>query len=94
MKRPTRDRHRKPPSKSSQASATLSPLQYMRMVLNDPTASKSRRDRMAVTLARYLYRRPSDYRPKKDRQAEAAKKAGVGSEWDTDLEFSGGRSRE
>jgi hypothetical protein len=99
MKRPVPDRQRKSAQKPSEAIATearavgLLPLEYMLSVMRDPSASKERRDRMAVTAARYLCPKAGD-KGKKGLAAEAAKEAGVGSEWDTDLQYSGGRPRE
>jgi hypothetical protein len=73
MKRPRPDRQRK---------VAQTPLQYMVSVMNDETASKERRDRMAVTAARYLHERPAGT-GKKGATAEAAREAANG--WDGDL---------
>ena len=78
MPQRTRDRQRK-----VARAAGLSPLQYMLAVMNDETASKQRRDRMAVTAARYLCPRPTD-KGKKGREVEAARKAAANG-WDGDL---------
>jgi hypothetical protein len=68
----------------ARAADEQSPLQYMLEVMRDPSASKSRRDRMAVTAARYLHPRPGD-KGKKNREADAARKAGAETEWGSDL---------
>jgi len=54
----------------------LLPLDYMLNVMNDPTASRSRRDRMAISAAKYIH--PLGDRNKKLDRAERAKKAGAG----------------
>ena len=94
MPRPTRNRQRKPPPRLPQDVATaaemkgLTPLAYMLRVLNDPGASKQRRDRMAVVAARYIHRRPGDDGVgKKQELLEAAREAG-GKEWADDLDGS------
>jgi hypothetical protein len=101
MKRPARNRQRKPRQKLPQAivtqarAAELLPLGYMLAVIRDPTAAASRRDRMAIAAAQYCHPRAADYRKgKKDHEAEVAKEAGAGTEWDSDLEYSDGRLRQ
>ena len=70
--------------------AKMKPLEYMLMVLNDPAADMTRRDRMAIAAAPYCHPRVADIaKGKKDRQAEAAVKAGAGTAWAGDLEFEG-----
>lgn len=62
------------------------PLQYMLAVMNDPKAETFRRDRMAIASAPFVHPRVADVaKGKKDRQAEAAATAGVGTEWADDL---------
>ena|SRR5207244_1822445 len=98
---PTNGR-RKPSPKPSEAIMTqtplkggVTPLDYMLGVMNDPTADASRRDRMAIAAAQYCHRRTADTRhTKKHHQAEAAKKAGAGTEWADDLQYLDGRSRQ
>jgi len=53
-------------------------------VVNDSTASARRRDRMAVTAARYMHPRPSPV-GKKRQQAAEAKRAAGDHEWGDDL---------
>ena len=55
----------------------LDPLTYMLRVMNDPTADKERRDRMAVAAAPYCHDRKGEG-GKKDERAERAKAAGEG----------------
>jgi hypothetical protein len=70
--------------------AKMLPLEYMLLVLNDPTADEVRRDRMAMAAAPYCHPRVADsVRGKKDLQAEAAETAGNGTVWGSDLEFDG-----
>ncbi len=69
-------------------SAGLSPLEYMLTVMRNPKADAVRRDRMAIAAAPFCHGRMSDeysYVGKKERQSEAAKVAGVGTEWEADL---------
>jgi hypothetical protein len=93
MGRSTSNSPRKPLTNLPQPNLTgtrpLSPLQYMLNIVNDATASASRRDRMAVVAARYMHPRPSSVR-KKRQQAEAAEKAG-GGVWAGDLDYIGHR---
>jgi hypothetical protein len=57
----------------------------MLMVMNDPTADETRRDRMAIAAAPFCHPRISDaVKGKKERQDEDAAKAG-GGEWADDL---------
>ncbi len=56
----------------------LTPLDYMLKVMNDPTADKERRDRMAIAAAPFLHPREGEGKGKKDEKAERAKKAGSG----------------
>jgi phage terminase small subunit len=94
-------RQRKPLPKPPQAILTeaqragLMPLDYMLAVVRDPDADAGRRDRMAIAAAQYCHPRAADYRKgKKDHEAETAEKAGVGTPWDSDLEYSDGRLRQ
>jgi hypothetical protein len=64
------------------------PLDYMLAVIRDETATRSRRDRMAIAAAPYCHARMADVvKGKKDQQAEAASMAGIGTTWSSDLEF-------
>jgi phage terminase small subunit len=53
------------------------PLAYMLVVMNDDTAEKDRRDRMAVAAAPYVHAKQGES-GKKDAKQDAAKKAGAG----------------
>ena len=93
MPRATRNRPAKPSPPLPQDVATaaqtkgLSPLAYLLRVLNDPRASKARRDRAAIVAARYIHRRPADSIGKKQELLEAAREAGgADSEWADDLD--------
>ena len=57
--------------------AQLTPLDYMIMVMNDDTAEKERRDRMAQVAAPYVHPR-ADIIGKKDEKKERAKAAAGG----------------
>jgi len=86
MRRRASNSRRKPLPRLPEAVLTegqISPLQYMLAIINDPTASARRRDRMAVVAARYCHPRAGNLR-KKDAEAEAAEKVG-GREWGDDL---------
>jgi len=73
------NRQRKP-----SAPGALLPLDYMLMVINDPSASVGRRDRMAICAAQYCHPRAANH-PKAKRVAarEAAAEADDG--WGDDL---------
>src|SRR5262245_9707227 len=76
MRRRTSNSRRKPLPRLPEAvlpEGQISPLQYMLAIINDPTASARRRDRMAVVAARYCHPRAGNLR-KKDAEAEAAEK--------------------
>jgi hypothetical protein len=60
------------------------PLKYMLAVMNDSKADPLRRDKMAIAAAPYLHKRASES-GKKDAAADAAKDAGLGSDWGDDL---------
>jgi hypothetical protein len=67
----------------------MRPLDYLLMVINDPTADSDRKDRLAIAAAPYCHPRLTDAAPmgKKDQRAEAAATAGgAGTEWSDDLE--------
>jgi hypothetical protein len=67
----------------------MKPLDYLLMVINDPTADSDRKDRLAIAAAPYCHPRLTDAPPqgKKDQRAEAAATAGgAGTEWGSDLE--------
>ena len=68
--------------------AELTPLQYLRAVLDDESASPSRRDRAAITLARYT-EMPVAPLGKKQMLMRAAQSAGADTEWGDDLRFRG-----
>jgi hypothetical protein len=59
------------------------------MVINDPNADSDRKDRLAIAAAPYCHPRLIERERvgKKDMQADAAERAGVGTPWAADLEF-------
>lgn len=65
------------------------PLDYLLMVINDPNADSDRKDRLAIAAAPYCHPRLIEPQKigKKDREDEAAERAGVGTGWSKDLEF-------
>jgi len=80
------NRQRKPSAKGQ-----LLPLDYMLMVINDPTADVERRDRMAICAAQYCHPRAANHpKGKKIAAQEAAAEAG-GYEWGDDLSWPGRR---
>jgi hypothetical protein len=99
-RRPRNALHKSPPPLSQPVlteaqRAGLMPLEYLLSVMRDASADPIRRDRAAICVAQYLYPRMADYRvSKRDRQAAEAKRAGAGTEWHTDLQYSDGRLRE
>jgi hypothetical protein len=63
------------------------PLDWMLHVMRDPNADPARRDRMSIAAAQYLHPRAADTRQsKRVLAAKAAKEAGQGSEWGSDLQ--------
>ena len=54
------------------------PLAYMLAVMNDPTADKERRDRMATAAAPYCHPRKGEGMGKKEEKEDRAKQAGKG----------------
>src|SRR5690349_4466593 len=77
---------------ASELTSGQSPLEYMLMVMRDRTVEWKRRDEMAKAAAPYVHGKVSE-RPagKKDQVQAEADNAGRGSEWEGDLEFTGGR---
>jgi len=65
------------------------PLDYLLMVINDPNADSDRKDRLAIAAAPYCHPRLIEPQKigKKDREEEAAERAGVGTGWSQDLDF-------
>ena len=57
---------------------TITPLEFMLRVLNDPNADKELRARMAIAAAPYIHARAGEGKGKKNDQADRAKKAGAG----------------
>lgn len=53
------------------------PLEYMLFVINDPTASEERRDRLAIAAAPFVHPR-AGAAGKKDEQSDRARKASQG----------------
>jgi cation transport regulator ChaC len=65
----------------------LTPLEYMLLVMNDPSVPEVRRDRMAVSAAPYVHPKANEEVVGKKRAAEiAAETAGQGSDWGSDLQ--------
>ena len=55
------------------------PLEYMLDVMNDPTADRTRRDRMAIAAAPFCHPRLESVGPgKREQQAETARQRAVG----------------
>jgi phage terminase small subunit len=69
---------------------TRTPLDHMLEIMNSPAEPAERRDKMAIAAAPYVHAR-ADRVPKKVRQATEARKAGVGTEWGSDLDDLDGR---
>jgi hypothetical protein len=70
----------------------VTPLEYMLHVINDPSASVDRRDRIAMAAAPFVHERVADtvVGKKQKLQAEAVT-AGAGSDWGDDLRSEEGR---
>ncbi|HEX6991915.1 MAG TPA: hypothetical protein VF151_08510 [Gemmatimonadales bacterium] len=64
----------------------MSPLDYMLAVMNDETAERERRDRMAIAAAPYVHPRKADAPGKKQEAEAAAKTAERGTNWETLLQ--------
>jgi hypothetical protein len=76
------------PRREAIVPAQLTPLEYLRAVLDDESASPSRRDRAAIALARYT-EMPVAPVGKKQMLMRAAQTAGADTEWGDDLRFYG-----
>lgn len=64
----------------------MTPLDYMLTVMNDGDAEDARRDRMAIAAAPFVHVKPGDSPiGKKEAAQTAAKSAGAGSDWGSDL---------
>ena len=62
--------------KPGNAPVSVTPLEYMLAVVNDPTADLSRRDRMAIAAAPFVHGRAFDLAStKQDHRKDAAGKA-------------------
>lgn len=61
----------------SQPGNAKTPLEYLLSVMNDPTVSEERRDRLAIAAAPFVHAR-AGAEGKKDERAERAKRAGAG----------------
>ena len=57
---------------------TITPLEFMLRVLNDPNADKELRAKMAIAAAPYIHSRAGESAGKKQEKADRAKKAGAG----------------
>jgi phage terminase small subunit len=63
---------------SEAAAENLTPLEYMLRVMNDPTESKERRDRLAVAAAPFVHARKGEGEGKKEGKSDRAKEAAMG----------------
>jgi hypothetical protein len=81
-------RQRAPRASTKAQTDGMLPLEYMLRIINDPNASRSRRDKMAIIAAPYCHPKLTNTQPKgkKNQQVEAAATAGEGTEWADDLE--------
>ena len=57
---------------------TMTPLEFMLAVMNDPKQDPEMRARMAIAAAPYIHPRAGEKQGKKNDQADRAKKAGAG----------------
>lgn len=64
--------------KEAAGKENVDPLTYMLAVMNDQTAEKERRDRMAIAAAPFVHARKAEGVGKKDEKADRAKSAGQG----------------
>ena len=64
--------------KKPENSDRLEPLDYMLAVMNDQTADKERRDRMAIAAAPFCHARIAEGKGKKQEKDDKAKTAGAG----------------
>ena len=64
--------------KKLENSDRLEPLDYMLAVMNDQTADKERRDRMAIAAAPFRHARIAEGKGKKQEKDDKAKTAGAG----------------
>lgn len=58
--------------------ANMTPLEYMLMVMRDPTADDDRRDKMAYYAAPYIHQKPHGTVGKKELQRQKARLASQG----------------
>src|SRR5262245_49796327 len=67
----------------------MSPVEYLLDRINDATVASDTRDRLAIATAPYCHPRLSEPLRvgKKEKAEKAAKVAGIGSGWGSDLEF-------
>jgi phage terminase small subunit len=70
-----------------------SPLDYMLRIVNDPSATDARRDRLAIAASPYCHGRIAEV-GKKQKQAEAAKTAGQDNGWADDLDYAEGELKQ
>jgi len=66
-----------PDERTEMSSENLDPLTYMLRVMNDATAEKDRRDRMAIAAAPFVHSR-KEGKGKKDDKEDRARAAGAG----------------
>ena len=70
---------------ASESDETVTPLEYMLRVVNDPAADQMRRDRMAIAAAPFVHPKAGEPIGKKAERVEKAKVAEVGTEWEDAL---------
>jgi hypothetical protein len=82
---------RKPPAPVPHGMET--PLQYMLRIINDPSATDARRDRLAVAASPYCHGRIAEV-GKKVAAAKAAETAGQDNGWADDLDYAEGELKQ
>jgi hypothetical protein len=75
-------------AKAEQYKAATTPMEYMAAVMMDENADPKRRDEMAKALAPYVHQKLAQREVGIKALAQAdAETAGVGSDWEEDLQF-------
>jgi len=89
--RPRGSKTVKMPAPTSTEAGSMTPLEYLSRVLNDPSADEARRDRAAIALLPYTVPKPASIGAKAAREAEAMD-AERGTSWDDLLNPAPGRA--